>query len=64
MGSGYLYEVSVGNPAVDFNGFENYSMHVLRPKIIETDEPGLNMVSGIYQDKYKFILNNALIDVK
>ena len=56
--------MSGGNPEVDFNVFENYSMHVLRPPNIETGEPELKIVSDKYQYKDKFILKNQISGVK
>ena len=53
-----------GNLSVDFNGFEKYSLHVLRLPNTETGESEINMISEKYQDNDKFILNNALSDVK
>ena len=49
---------------VDFNGVENYTVNFLIPSNIKTCKQDLKMIAGKYQDKYKFILNNALCDVK
>ena len=42
--SGYLYALVGGYPAVNFNRFDNYSMHVIRLQSIETVKSELNMV--------------------
>ena len=56
--------MSGGNPAVDFNEFEKYSMHILRSPNIKTVKPEVNTISDKYQYKDKFILNDVLSDVK
>ena len=49
---------------MDFNGFENYIMRILRPPNIETGELDLNMIDDKYQYKNDLIVNNALGDTK
>ena len=49
-------------PAVDFNLFYNYFIHVLITSNIDTGEPELKLFSNKYQYKDSFILNNALSD--
>ena len=49
-----------GNHTVDFNGIENYFMHVPILPNIEISKPGLKIISGKYHDKDEFILNNIL----
>ena len=61
---GNWYEVEGGNPAVDFNGFKNYVMPILRTPKIETRKLELNMISEKHQDKDKVIRNNAHGDEK
>ena len=53
-----------GNPKVDFNVFENYSVCILRPLNIETGDPELKIIAEKNQDKDKFILKNSLINSK
>ena len=56
--------IHCNNPAVDFNIFEIYYMHVLRPPNIETLERQLKIIADKYQDKDKFIFNDAISYVK
>ena len=58
------YEVSGENPEVDFNGFGNYLMTLLRSPNIETGKQKLKMITDECQDKDKFILNNKFCDEK
>ena len=52
--------MSGGNPAVDFNEFENYPMHILIPPNIETGKQEIKMIANKYQYKDKFIIYNTL----
>ena len=47
---------------MDINGFDNYSVHILRPQNTESDELQLNLIGDKYQDKNDFILHNNLSD--
>ena len=51
-------------PIVDFNVFENYNMHVMKPQNIENGEIEQNMISDKYQYKDNLFLNNSIGDIK
>ena len=62
--SGGWCQVTGGNPALYFNGFENYFTHVLIPPNIESGETEINIVSDKHQYKDKFIVNNRISNIK
>ena len=62
--SGDCYDVVGGNPAVDFDGFDSYALHILRLPNIGTGDSELKMIDEKYQGNDEFILTNALIDAK
>ena len=49
---------------MELNGFYNYSVHILRPKITEIGEPELKNVRDKFQDKNELILHNTIINAR
>ena len=53
-----------GKPTVYLNGFDNYSVNVLRPQNTESVKPELNDIGVKYLDKNELMLHNSLNDAR